>query len=102
MERNDEGRIDPERDQLEEPSAGTGFETPGQQCFPNWENIRTTADGCYLLAGTSSNLGGNTFSLTERVIGTRTGSEVTTPVASSKTTFLQKSRKSGNNEQASK
>ena len=47
MERNDEGRMDPElgeleqssagTDQLEPPSAGTGFETPGQQCLPNWE-----------------------------------------------------------------
>ena len=24
-------------DQLESPSDGTGFETPGQQCLPNWE-----------------------------------------------------------------
>ena len=28
MERNDEGRINPERGQLESPSAGTGLETP--------------------------------------------------------------------------
>ena len=47
-------------------------------------------------------LGGKHFSLTERVIGTRTGSKVTTPVASSKTTVLQKSRKPGNNGPASK
>ena len=26
---NNEGRMDPERDELESPSAGTGFETPG-------------------------------------------------------------------------
>ena len=37
MEGNNEGRMDPERGQLESPSAGTGFETPGQQCLPNWE-----------------------------------------------------------------
>ena len=37
---NNEGRTDPERDELESPSAGTGLETPGQQCPPNegtWE-----------------------------------------------------------------
>ena len=32
MEKNDKSRMVPERDQLEPPSAGTGFETPGQQC----------------------------------------------------------------------
>ena len=32
MEENDEeGMVDPERDELESPSASTGFETPGQQ-----------------------------------------------------------------------
>ena len=46
MEKNDEGRMDPERDQLESPSAGRGFETPGQQCHPNWETGRTTAADC--------------------------------------------------------
>ena len=69
MERNDEGRMDPVRGQLESPSTGTGFETPGQQCLVNWEMRRTTADG-YLLAGVSSNLGGNTFPLAEIVTGT--------------------------------
>ena len=37
---NNEGRMDPERGELEPPSAGTGLETPGQQCTPNegtWE-----------------------------------------------------------------
>ena len=32
---NNEGRMDPERGELESPSAGTGVETPGQQCPPN-------------------------------------------------------------------
>ena len=43
-----EGEMDPERGELESSSAGTGFETPGQQCPPNegiWETGRTTADG---------------------------------------------------------
>ena len=32
---NNEGRMDSERGELESSSAGTGFETPGQQCPPN-------------------------------------------------------------------
>ena len=35
-----EGKMDPELTELEPPSAGTGLETPGQQCPPNegiWE-----------------------------------------------------------------
>ena len=32
---NNEGRMDPERGDLEPSSAGTGLETPGQQCPPN-------------------------------------------------------------------
>ena len=91
MEGNNESRTDPERGQLGSPSAGTGFETPGQQCLPNWEMGRTTVNGC-LLVGVSLNLGGNTFPLTEPVIGTRTDSQTSTPSASSKTVFLQMSR----------
>ena len=37
MKGNNEGRINLERDQLESPSAGTRFVTPGQQCLPNWD-----------------------------------------------------------------
>ena len=51
--KNNESRMDPERGELESSSAGTGFETPGQQCPPNegtWETGRTTADG-FLTAG---------------------------------------------------
>ena len=84
--------MDPVRDQLESPSARTGFETPGQQCHPNWEIGRTTAADC--LPGVGSNVGRNTSSPTERVIGTRAGSVTTTPpVDSSKTAFLQTRRK---------
>ena len=56
MEGNNEGRIDRERGQFESPSAGTGFETPGQDCLPNWEMGRTTVNGC-LLVGVSLNWG---------------------------------------------
>ena len=100
MEGNNEGRMDPERGQLESSSAGTGFETPGQRCLPNLEMGRIPGDGC-LLVGVSPNLEGNTFSLTELVIGTRTDSQTSTPSASSKTVFLQMSRKPGNSEPAS-
>ena len=92
MEEDDEGRMDPEPDQLESPSAGTGFEIPGQQCHPHWGTGQIPAESC-LLVGVGSNLGGNIFSPTERAIGTRTGNVTTTPVASSKTASLQTSRK---------
>ena len=69
--------MDPERGQLESRSAGTGFETPGQQCLPNWEMGQTTVDGC-LLAGVSSNLGGNVFPLEELGIEMQTDSQTPT------------------------
>ena len=37
MEKKEAGMMDPEQDQLESSSAGTGLETPGQQCPPNGE-----------------------------------------------------------------
>ena len=43
-----EGKMGPELKELESPSAGTGLETPGQQCPPNegtWDQGRTTASG---------------------------------------------------------
>ncbi|CAN0238341.1 unnamed protein product [Ascophyllum nodosum] len=54
---NNEGKMDHERGELESPSAGTGLETPGQQCPANegtWDQGRTTADG-FLTAGVGSN-----------------------------------------------
>ena len=91
MEENEEGMMDPEQDQLEPPSASTGFETPGQQCHPNWETGRTTAAG-YVTAGVVSNLGGDTSSPTERV-DTRAESKITTAPTAPSTTFLQAKRK---------
>ena len=99
MENNEEGIVDPERDQLEPPLASRGFETPGQQCHPIWETGRTTADGC-LAAGVGSNLGGNTSSPTERVTGTRIGT-ATTPVNPSKTASLEASSKPEDKEKGS-
>ena len=66
---NNESKMDPERGELEPPSAGTGLETPGQQCPPNeetWDQGRTIADG-FLTAGVGSNQGGRISSPTECV-----------------------------------
>ena len=46
LEKDEEGRMNPEPDRLKSPSASTGFETPGQHCHPNWETGRTTTAGC--------------------------------------------------------
>ena len=62
---NTEGKMGPELGELELPSAGTGLETPGQQCPPNegtWNQGRTTTSGI-LTAGVDSNREGNVFQL---------------------------------------
>ena len=76
---SNEGKVDPEQDELESPSAGTGFETPGQQCHTIWETGRTTADG-FLTAGVGSNQGGYISSPTERV-DTQASTKITTTSA---------------------
>ena len=84
---SNEGKMDPERDELESSSAGTGLETPGQQCPPNkgtWEKGRTIADG-YFLVGMGSNQGGDNSSPTEHV-GTRAGTAATPAKPRHKTT----------------
>ena len=65
--------MDLELKELESPSAGTGLETPGQQCPPNegtLETGRTTADG-FLTAGVDSNQGGDISSPTTEPVDTR-------------------------------
>ena len=60
---SNEGKTDPELKELESPSAGTGTETPGQQCRPNegtWKKGRTIADG-YSLVAMVSNQGGDSY-----------------------------------------
>ena len=79
--------MDPESDQLKPPSAGMGFETPGQQCHLILATGQTTADDC-LLVDVGWKLGGNTFSSTER-IDTRADSKVTTPSTASNTVSRQ-------------
>ena len=68
--------MDPEQNQLESPSAGTGCETPGQQCHPNWETGRIPAAGC-LPVGMGSNFVGNTFPFAEIAVARRADSEIT-------------------------
>ena len=70
---NNEGRMDPELEELESPSAGTGLETPGQQCPPNegiWETGRTTASGT-LTAGVGSSQKENISSPTTESVDKR-------------------------------
>ena len=53
---NTEGKMGPELEELESPPAGTGLETPGQQCPPNagtWDQGRTATSGI-LTAGVGS------------------------------------------------
>ena len=90
---NNEGRIDPELEELESPSAGTGLKTPVQQCPPNegtWEQGRTTANG-FLTAGVDSNQGGNFFSTTTESVDTRASEKSTSITADS--TILQQGHK---------
>ena len=100
-EKDEEGRMNPEPMELKSPSAGTGLETPGQQCPPNGETQetgRTIADG-YLLVGMGSNQGGDTSPPTGRA-GTRAGT-ATTPANSSNIIFRKASRKPEDKEKGS-
>ena len=84
---NNEGRIDPERGELEPPSAGTGLETPGQQCPPNegsWEKGRIIADS-YLFVGMGSTTTADISSPMEHV-GTQAGTAATPAKRRHKTT----------------
>ena len=86
---SNEGKMDPERGELEPPSAGTGLETPGQQCPPNeetWDQGRIIADG-YSLVDMGSNQGGDISSPTTEGVDTRA---VRT---TANTTFLQQGHK---------
>ena len=103
MEENDEGRMNPELTELEPPSAGTGLETPGQQCPPNegiWETGQTIADG-YLLVAMGSNQVGDISSPTERVY-TRSIRTTTTTSEASNITFLQQGHKRKDKDKGSK
>ena len=78
-----EGKMDPERGELQSPSAGMGLETPGQQCPPNegmWDQGRTTAAG-FLTAGVGSNQSGNISSPTERAKNTITFTDISSTAA---------------------
>ena len=79
--------MDPERGELEPPSAGTDLETPGWQCPPNegtWEKGRTIADG-YLLVGMGSTTTAD-ISLPTEHVGTQAGTAATPAKRRHKTT----------------
>ena len=66
---NNEGEMDPELEELKSSSAGTGLETPEQECPPSegrWEQGRTIANGI-LTAGVDSSKKGNISSPMESV-----------------------------------
>ena len=93
--------MDPELKELESPSAGTGLETPEQQCPPNegtWETGRTTADS-FLAAGMGSNQGGSISSPTERVDTRASSTKSTTTTVD--ITFLQQGHKPRDEEKGS-
>ena len=97
MEEKDKSKMDPELKKLEPPSAGTGLETPGQQCLPNegtWEKRRTIADG-YSPVGIGLNQGGDISSPTTERVDTRA---VRT---TAKITFLQQGHKPKDKEKGS-
>ena len=75
---NKEGEMGPELEKLESSSAGTGLETPGQQCPPNegvWETGRITANG--FLTSVDSSKKGNISSPTTESVDEREKSTVT-------------------------
>ena len=80
--KSNKGKMDPERGELESPSAGRGLETPGQQCPPNegtWDQGRTAAAG-FLTTGVGSKQGGNISSPTE-CVDTRASTKSTATLA---------------------
>ena len=78
-----EGKMGPELEELKSSSAGTGLETPGQQCPPNegtWDQGRTTTSGI-LTAGMGSYQEGNISSPTEREKNTPTVADIPSTAA---------------------
>ena len=91
---NNEGKMGPELKELESPSAGTGLETPGQQCPSNegiWETGRTTASGI-LTAGVDSSQKENISSPTTESVDKRAKDTTTVADISSKASTPSKRR----------
>ena len=94
IDKGTEGKMKPERGALESQQADTGPGAPGEQCLSSWEMQQTTVADC-LLADGSSDLGENTSSLQNFVIGVKPRNQ-TFPLASSQNlVFLQMSYKPG-------
>ena len=80
---NNEGEMGPELEELKSSSAGTGLETPGQQCPPNqgiWEQGQITAFGI-LTMGVDSSKKGNISSSTRREKSTVTVAGISSTAA---------------------
>ena len=91
---NNKGKMGPELEELESPSAGTGLETPGQQCPPNegiWDTGRTTASGI-LTAGVDSSQKENISSPTTESVDKRAKDTTTVADISSKAATPSKRR----------
>ena len=96
-----EGKMGPELKELESPSAGTGLETPGQQCPPNegtWDQGRATAFGI-LTAGVGSSQGGNISSPTTESVDKRAKDTKTIEDISSTAATPENRRRKTSNEQ---
>ena len=96
-----EGKMGPELKELESPSAGTGLETPGQQCPPNggtWDQGRTTASG-FLIAGVGSSQGDNISSPTTESVDKRAKDTKTIEDVSSTAATPENRRRKASNEQ---
>ena len=94
LENTEAGKMGPELEELESPSADTGLETPGQQCPPNegkWEQERTTAFGI-LTAGVDSSQNKNILSLTTESVDKRAKETTTVADISSKAATPSKRR----------
>ena len=91
---NNEGKMGPELEELESPSAGTRLETPGPRCPRNegiWETGRTTASGI-LTAGVNSSQKENISSPTTESVDKRAKDTTTVAGISSKAATPSKRR----------
>ena len=96
-----EGKMGLDLKELESPSAGTGLETPGQQCPPNegiWETGRITASGI-LTAGVGSSQRKNISSPTTESVDKRAKDTKTIEDISSTATTQENRRRKTPSEQ---
>ena len=105
---NNEGKMGQELGELKSSSAGTGLETPEQQCPPTegiWETGKTTVSGI-LTAGAGPSRGENISSPAERATGTVTVADISsiaaTPSKRRHKTFSEENKQFDPGEQGEK